>query len=153
MITYKKMDVTSTTHGIIGHGVNCLGLMGSGVALAIRRTFSKAYQEYKQLCENYTTKSELLGITQIVDITPELYIANCFTQEHCGSDGAKYASTSAIEESLAGLVSFADIKQLPVYLPKIGAGLGGLSWKEEVLPIIESISEDYPDVDIIICEI
>lgn len=92
-------DVTTPIKGIIGHGVNCQGVMGSGVALAIRKKFPKAYEEYIQLCSEKKPE-ELLGTVQMVKITDELYIANLFTQLNFGGDGGVYASLDAIKNAV-----------------------------------------------------
>ena len=92
-------DVTTPIRGIIGHGVNCQGVMGSGVALAIRNKFPKAYQEYLALCDATADKRNLLGTVQLVQITDELYVANMFTQFSFGGDGKKYASLSAVRDA------------------------------------------------------
>lgn len=95
-------DVTSPTVGIIGHGVNCQGVMGSGVAKAIREKFPQAYTEYKKLCDR-TKPESLLGVTQLVQITDDLYVANMFTQLNYGADGKQYASIVAIREAISSL--------------------------------------------------
>lgn len=92
-------DVTAPIRGIIGHGVNCQGVMGSGVALAIRNKFPKAYEEYKTLCDNTVDKRDLLGTVQLVQINADLYIANMFTQFTFGGDGKKYASLQAVRDA------------------------------------------------------
>jgi ribosome-binding factor A len=92
-------DVTAPIRGIIGHGVNCQGVMGSGVAWAIRNKFPKAYEEYKTLCDNTVDKRDLLGTVQLVQITDDLYIANMFTQFTFGGDGKKYASLQAVRDA------------------------------------------------------
>lgn len=92
-------DVTAPIRGIIGHGVNCQGVMGSGVALAIRNKFPKAYDEYKALCDATADKRNLLGTVQLVQINEDLYIANMFTQFSFGGDGKKYASLSAVRDA------------------------------------------------------
>lgn len=96
-------DVTAPIRGIIGHGVNCQGVMGSGVAWAIRNKFPKAYEEYKALCDATEDKSDLLGTTQLVQITDDLYVANMFTQLNFGGDGAVYASLDAIQDASSEL--------------------------------------------------
>jgi len=96
-------DVTAPIRGIIGHGVNCQGVMGSGVAWAIRNKFPKAYEEYKALCDATADKADLLGTTQIVQITDELYVANMFTQFSFGGDGKVYASLDAVQEACSEL--------------------------------------------------
>lgn len=95
-------DVTAPIKGIIGHGVNCQGVMGSGVALAIRNKFPKAYTEYLALCARKKPE-ELLGTTQLVKITDELYVANMFSQLNFGHDGKVYASIKAIREACLDL--------------------------------------------------
>lgn len=92
-------DVTSPIRGIIGHGVNCQGVMGSGVAWHIRNKFPKAYEEYKALCDRTEDKTNLLGSVQIVQITDDLYIANMFTQLNFGGDGKVYASIQAVRDA------------------------------------------------------
>lgn len=92
-------DVTAPIRGIIGHGVNCQGVMGSGVALAIRNKFPKAYEEYKALCDRTEDKRQLLGSTQIVQITEDLFVANMFTQFSFGRDGKAYASIQAVRDA------------------------------------------------------
>lgn len=97
-------DVTSPTVGIIGHGVNCQGVMGSGVALTIRNKFPKAYEEYLAYCADRAPET-LLGDVQLVQITENLYVANMFTQLSYGGDGKIYASQTAIRAACATLAS------------------------------------------------
>lgn len=96
-------DVTSPKFGIIGHGVNCQGVMGSGVALTIRQKFPKAYEEYKKLCDEAGDRHNLLGTTQIVKVAPMLYVANMFTQFSFGGDGEQYATIQAVREACSSL--------------------------------------------------
>lgn len=92
-------DVTAPIRGIIGHGVNCQGVMGSGVAWTIRNKFPKAYEEYKALCDRTVDKQQLLGSVQIVQIDEDLFIANMFTQFNYGGDGKAYASIQAVRDA------------------------------------------------------
>ena len=45
---FIQKDITTERHGLIIHGVNCQGVMGSGVALAIRNKWPVVYDEYKK---------------------------------------------------------------------------------------------------------
>ncbi len=153
-ITYKKQDITTVSTGIVIHGVNCLGKMGSGVALAIRNKWSQVYTEYNEYVSNVTgTPADLLGLVQIVDIDTTLKVANCFTQVNYGNDGHKYANIDAVEETLSGVFTYASLYDLPIFLPTIGCGLGGLSWVNEVEPILKSLSEEYPQISVTVCTI
>ncbi len=154
MITYLKKDITTVEQGIVAHGVNTLGVMGAGAALAIRHKWIKAYTEYATLCRNsYKNPQELLGTVQIVDISSELVVANCFTQLSFGRYEV-HASAAAIKESLESVVDYAKVYfNQPIYMPKIGSGLGGLSWEFVVEPIIYDISLVNQDVQIFVCEL
>jgi O-acetyl-ADP-ribose deacetylase (regulator of RNase III) len=153
-IKYVTKDVTTVTHGVVAHGTNCKGLMGSGVAFAIRRKWKKAYNDYNELCKNYTMNTkELLGMTQIVRVTDDITVANCFTQDTCGSDGKVYADIDAVIESIENVLAYANLHDLPVYLPKIGCGLGGLNYEVDVKHKLEVLSAEYGLVDVYVCDI
>ena len=68
MIKYKIGDLLTAPQKCIAHQVNCQGVMGSGVAKAIRNEYPKVYKEYKEF-SNYwtrTNKAMLPGYSQIV---------------------------------------------------------------------------------------
>lgn len=156
MLNYVKKDITTATTGIVAHGVNCQGKMGSGVAFFIRRRWPQAYQEYMTYCRLFdNNRQSMLGMVQTVDVGNEimpLIVANCFTQLYYGYDGKQYADVSAVREALYNISAYADTYNLPIYLPKIGCGLGGLSFDQDVQPILEKIEQEYPNIEINVCE-
>jgi len=150
MIKIIKKDITTVTKGIVGQGVNCLAVMGAGVALAIAKKWPKALAEYKQYLGKFGQTPYLaLGMVQLsaIDDKGELIIANCFTQVSVGydKDGNPPASLSAIEDSLRSLVKTCNIRHQDLYTPQIGCGLGGLDWETQVKPIYEKLSEELDD--------
>lgn len=130
MIRYIKQDVTGIERGIIAHGVNCQRRMNSGIAKAIRGKWPKVF-------EQFAAKEPILGIADPVKIDENLTIVNCYTQYYYGNNGLKYADAKAVESCLQQVGSIAHQLQLPFYMPRIGCGLGGLSWEDEVLTIVE----------------
>ena len=125
-------DITKVTHGIIAHGVNCQNRMGSGVAKAL---YTK-WPEVKEWYHEYPSE-QVLGNMMLVPIDPpDLYVANCYTQDRYGYDGDRYASTVAINRSLETLTNIARALKLEVHMPMLGCGLGGLHWETEVEPIV-----------------
>ena len=128
-----KGDLLSATEGIIVHGCNCQGVMGSGVALAIKNKYPDAYYDYINYVSVETDTStrgrNLLGEIQYTKVTDKLTIANAFTQQFYGKDGLKYASYSAVEDIMYRLKDFTSL-DTPIHMPKIGCGLGGLDWDE-----------------------
>lgn len=154
MITYLKKDITTVTRGVVGNGTNCLGLMGAGVALAIRNKWNNVYNDYVKLVQKQNNPEDLLGTTQVIEINEnELYVANCFTQVNCGHDGKVYASVSAIQDTLTHIVEFALYHNLPLYIPKIGCGLGGLSWSNDIQPIVEELVTSHPDLELYVVDL
>lgn len=144
-------DITTIELGVIAHGVNCRYKMGSGVALAIRKKFPKAYKQYMENVGGV----DLLNTADIVQINDDLFVANCYTQTNYGYDkGVVYADIRAIYKSLMKISEFCVEKNLPLYMPKIGCGLGGLSWDGEngVKRIVEEIERKKPGISITICE-
>jgi O-acetyl-ADP-ribose deacetylase (regulator of RNase III) len=169
-IEYIKKDITETTVGIIAHGVNCQGAMGSGVALAIMTKWPIIRESYMRIAPG----KQNLGNVDFVDVDPfgllpkrydpersasgivdplgrDLVVANCFTQEFYGSGGRKYADPDAVAKCLDNVYAYADVFCLPVVMPQIGCGLAGLYWEADLVPIINQCDERYSRVDTTIC--
>lgn len=148
MIKYlPKFDITSVDTGVVIQGCNCRGGYGAGVSGAIARKWPKVYEAYSSL----TFSPSLLGSTQTVIIDKTLLIVNCFTQKDFGGDGKVYANADAIRRSLKDVYELASFTKLPVYMPKIGSGLGGLSWENDVEPIVQDMDTRYETVDTYVC--
>lgn len=149
MIQYaKNSDITNVTSGIIAHGVNCLGVMGAGVALAIRQRWPVVYEAYQK---NSVLGDELLGSCHAVRVDADLWIANCYTQKTTGPRGTgKYADVDALRRSLGFAFGLARSYNMKLHAPKIASDLGGLDWETEVLPIFEDLNSEYDDVDVVI---
>lgn len=169
MIEYRSQSVFDFSNtSVIAHGVNCQGRMNSGVAKQVRAQYPKAYEEYMKLCltgdsdESFifgrfcgpNRANQLLGLSQIVK-DKDTFIANLFTQNFYGKDGAKYADQTSIHTALIHLAYSVQYTQsLPksIAMPKIGCGLGGLDWDSEVEPILREVHRNFP-LDFIVCSI
>jgi len=151
-LIYKQENIVNAPEPIIVHGCNTKGVMGSGVAKAIRGKWPKAYSDYKYI---YDTEGLRLG--QIVwSIVDNKWIANAITQNNYGKDGQRYVNYDAVEtiflkirnevESCSTLV---DGEGPFIGAPKIGAGLGGGDWNV-ISDIIDTILYNY---DVVIYDI
>jgi O-acetyl-ADP-ribose deacetylase (regulator of RNase III) len=144
---YISKDITTLqAPALIAQGVNCRNAMGSGVARAI-------YMQWPTVKAAYHREgSMVLGDIQFVEVEPGLVIANCFTQQHYGTDGQRYASASAVGETLeaAALYGLDTLRVHEVYIPKIGCGLGGLDWEDDVEPLVLDIEAKLP-VSFVVC--
>ena len=104
-----------------GHGCNCAGAMGAGVAIEFKRRWPRMFEEYAARC-----KDGRFGLGDVfMWAEGEHTIFNLGTQEHW----RKKAQIPALARSLdkmCELAANAGIER--VGLPRIGAGLGGLDW-------------------------
>lgn len=133
-------DITSVQRGVIVHQVNCQGVMGSGVAAALRAKYPAIWEMYKERCDHNTdagvSTAALLGRAQLVQVGDELWVCNLFSQNYYGRDGRRYTSYDALDTGLHHLWTQLKPYHGDVHHPLIGAGLGGGNW-EIIKAIIE----------------
>lgn len=150
MLSFKTMDATSVNEGIIAHGVNCQHKMASGIAKTIREKFPEAYDAYMRNPKG----PNMLGSAHIISITETLHVANMYTQVFYGYGGGKYADADAIESALRFVANMSELMyEVPIFMPRIGCGLGGLDWKQDVEPKIAKVVLEFPNVDIVVCDL
>lgn len=135
MIKIVEGDLLQAKEDIIAHQVNCMGVMGSGVAKQIREKYPKAYDVYKKRVDEYMVgedhRQHMLGRVQGVVADDGKVIFNMFSQYKFGYDGAKYTNTESLFECLMKIRTFAQERGLSVALPyKIGCFRGGADWDE-----------------------
>ena len=149
MIKFKSdSDITLVTEGVIAHGVNCLGVMGAGVALAIRNRWPSVYDAYER---NTRLGEQLLGSAHAIRVSDNLWVVNCYTQKTVGPRGTgRYADPEALRRSVEFAFSHAAATELTLHLPRIGCDLGGLDWESEVLPIFEDLNTIYDGVNVVV---
>ena len=131
-------DILSVEDGIICHQVNCMKVMGAGLALEIKNKWPKVYREYM-------TKSWRLGDCQLIEVNSNLFIANLAGQLEVGKGvQTNYVS---LGNALSKLNNFAMTRKLQVYIPHgIGCGLAGGDWNV----VSKIIKQEVPNA--IICK-
>lgn len=139
-------DITTTDCKIIAHGVNCQGVMGSGVALALMTKWpiiKASYLDYFDEFDHGIDGEKFLG--KIDDCWIDRpnrknarFVINCFTQQYYGAtSGVQYLSYDALLsclKSVRSICEYYNVKELAI--PKIGCGLAGGNWN-----IVKSIIE------------
>lgn len=144
MINYLKKDITTVTKGLVIHGCNCSGGFGSGVAGAIKVKWPEVENLFR------STSNPKLGEIYYVEISAKLTVANAYTQAEYGYDGQIYASLTALEEVFTDMIHLAELcGAKDIYLPKIGCGLGGLNWTNQVYPLLNNV--DSKGININVC--
>ena len=138
-------DILQITQGIIVHGCNAQGVMGSGIALQIKQKYPFAYTSYLDHCKNIISPAARLGTVDFAQVTDELIIANAITQLNYGRDGKRYVNYQTVQTTMHQVAQLADTLGVSVHYPMIGAGLGGGDWGL-ISDIIDSAFALYPDV-------
>jgi O-acetyl-ADP-ribose deacetylase (regulator of RNase III) len=135
----KKSSIVLENKGIIVHGVNCQGVMGSGVAMQFRNKFPVVYTDYVSYFNQHKYKREkLLGNIVVSKINEDHYIVSAFTQLHYGRDpNVQYVDYGALKSCFEKINDLYLETALPIKFPKIGAGLANGNWD-----IIEKIIND-----------
>lgn len=133
LLKYVKGDILDAKHGIIGHQVNCRMVMGAGLAKQIREKYPMVFSEYQEVM-GATPFHARLGKCQIVQVGPDLYVANLFGQADFAPSGIRHTSYNALSMALHGLYdwrtkNFKTEADMPIYLPfGLGSGLARGDW-------------------------
>ena len=136
MIEYRRGDLLNVTSGIIVHGCNSHGVMGSGVALAVKNKYPECFEIYRLFCEKRKNDQTILGDSIIYVASFELTIVNMITQKDYGTH-RRQVNYGAIAKGFSDLHNYYFMDQ-EFHFPKIGAGLGGGDW-EVISEIIEHV--------------
>ena len=150
MITYKVGDLLDVTDGILAHGCNMRGVMGSGVARLVQAKYPEAFRQYiTDLCNYFPLGGVSFWSPLGEDEPTRFLVANCLTQEKMGADGKKYVSYDAVDMSFQILNKVAEEGSYTIHIPRIGAGLGGGDWG-----VIEAIiNHKCKNVDVIVWDL
>lgn len=128
-ITFKKTNILDSKMQTIVNPVNCVGVMGAGLALAYRRKYPFMYQAYRVACKRGELKIGKPWLYK--DTTP--WILNFPTKDHW----RRRSRLSHIKTGLAYLAKHAaEMGITSLAIPPLGCGLGGLKWAA-VLPLIK----------------
>jgi O-acetyl-ADP-ribose deacetylase (regulator of RNase III) len=129
------------------NAVNCVGVMGKGIALQFRQKFSEDYfNDYKRACRNGDLQIGKVQIYSIKTKTIPNFIVNFPTKNHW----REKSKIEDIEIGLKSLVEEAEKHKIKsIAMPALGCGLGGLDWKD-VRPLIETAFADFADVEVLL---
>jgi O-acetyl-ADP-ribose deacetylase (regulator of RNase III) len=146
-IELRTGDILKADADAIVNTVNCVGIMGRGIALQFKNAYPANFKAYKAACDAEQVQPGRMFVFETGKFTPR-FIINFPTKRH-------WKGKSRIEDIEAGLIALAEeIKSRgikSVAIPPLGAGLGGLDW-DDVLPRIKSALQDISDLDVIIFE-
>lgn len=120
MIHWTTGDIFAESYDVLVNPVNCVGVMGAGLAKSFRERFPRMFTDYQRTCE----EGLVPGALHIWSSTT-ICIVNFPTKHH-------WRDASRLEWILSGLkllkFYLQKLAPLRVALPALGCGLGGLPW-------------------------
>ena len=146
MIEYKTGDILKQEAEALVNAVNCVGVMGGGLALQIKRAFPANFTAYEQACHNNEVNLGEMWVFDAGQSASPRYIINFPTKGHWRED-SRLADITAGLDDLRSIILAKGIKSIAV--PALGCGLGGLNW-DEVCPQIEAALHDLDGVDVLV---
>ncbi|MBW4481381.1 MAG: macro domain-containing protein [Tildeniella torsiva UHER 1998/13D] len=148
MIEYKQGDILRDDAEALVNTVNCVGVMGRGIALQFKKAFPTNFKAYAAACENAEVQPGRMFVFKTGQITNPRYIINFPTKRH-------WRGASRLEDIDSGLKALAEtIRQYNIQsiaVPPLGSGLGGLDWAA-VKPRIEAVLQPLTDVRVVVYE-
>lgn len=142
MIVFQTGNILTSDAEALVNTVNCVGIMGRGVALQFKNAFPKNFEAYAAACKRNDVQPGRMFVFETGTITNPKVIVNFPTKRH-------WKGKSRIEDIEVGLKALVDevlnrgIRSIAI--PPLGAGLGGLPWLE-VRRRIEEALHDLKDL-------
>jgi len=124
-IETKVGNLMNVAKGHIVHGCNAQGVMGSGVALAVKNTYPAAFKNYKSWISSAGEGESRMGQALPVAVSDSLIVWNAVTQNLFGSTQrfTNYEAVATCFEQVNEYISGMDDIVFPaeVHIPLIGA--------------------------------
>lgn len=148
MLEFKSGDLLEENAEALVNTVNCVGIMGRGVALQFKKAFPANFDAYANACKRGEVQPGRMFVFETGQFTNPSVIINFPTKRH-------WRGKSRIEDIESGLQALAEVIRCrhlrSVAIPPLGSGLGGLQW-EDVRPRIEAALQSLDDVRIVVFE-
>ena len=147
MIDYTTGDIFTSRCQAIVNPVNCVGVMGAGLALQVKRRFPDNFASYADACRTGTIAP---GRMHVFDTGAEhpRFIVNFPTKRHW-RDPSRLDDIAQGMDALNATISEHRIRSIAI--PPLGSGLGGLAW-DEVRPLIANRLTHRDDLEVIVFE-
>ncbi len=148
MLKLKRGNLLEEEAEALVNAVNCVGIMGKGIALQFKQAFPENFKYYQKACKNSQVQPGHMFTVATETLFNPRYIINFPTKRH-------WRQKSKIEDIQSGLTALInevqDLGIQSIAIPPLGCGNGGLTWSD-VKPLILEAFESLPSVDVILFE-
>lgn len=137
MIEYKSGDILREDTEALVNTVNCVGVMGRGIALQFKKAYPENFKAYADACKSEQVQPGRMFVFDTGSMFNPRYIINFPTKRH-------WRGKSRMADIEAGLLALTDtIREYDIQsiaIPPLGCGLGGLDWSQVQARIEENLA-------------
>ncbi len=136
MLIYRRTSLLESTAQTLVNTVNCVGVMGKGIAKDFKEREPQMFAAYKRICDEKLLVPGKLWLWKGTNS----WVLNFPTKNH-------WRNPSKLEWIEAGLEKFENTYESlginEISFPRLGCGNGGLDW-EDVRPLMEQHLKSLP---------
>lgn len=137
MIEFKQGDILAANVEALVNTVNCVGVMGRGIALQFKEAFPDNFKAYAAVCKRQELHPGRMFVFERHQLGNPKFIINFPTKRHWRGE----SRLGDIEEGLKALVNeIRDRNIRSIAIPPLGSGLGGLSWGDVRPRIVKALA-------------
>ena len=144
VILQAEGDLLAADVEALVNTVNCVGVMGKGIALQFKRRYPDMFEQYERECKLGHVQIGHMLVVPTGRLDGPQYVINFPTKKH-------WRSPSRMEYIEAGLVdlrrAIVEHNIRSIAIPPLGAGNGGLDW-EDVRPRVWDALGDLDGVSV-----
>ncbi len=148
MIEFKHGDLFAEDAEALVNTVNCVGVMGRGVALQFKQRFPENFNAYAAACKQGDVQPGRMFVFETGELGNPQYIINFPTKRH-------WRGKSRMGDIVDGLAALkAEVQErgiCSIAVPPLGSGLGGLDWTEVRTHIVDAL-EGLDEMRVIVFE-
>ncbi len=148
MIDYTTGDILQADTEALVNTVNCVGVMGRGIALQFKNTFPGNFDAYAEACKREEVQPGRMFVYETGFVHNPKFIINFPTKRHWRGK-SRYEDIEAGLHALVEEIRTRGIRSIAI--PPLGSGLGGLDWTQ-VRARIDSAMGEIGDVRVTVYE-
>lgn len=130
MISFVQGEFFESKSYALVNTINCVGVMGRGIALEFKTRYPAYFQSYKKACDNKQVRP---GTLHVYRKDNSAVLIGFPTKDHWRNPSKLEWIGSGLK-SLRGLILELEIPSISI--PALGCSNGGLNWSD-VKPLIE----------------
>lgn len=143
-IHINKDDLLRTPADAIVNTVNCVGVMGKGIALQFKQKWPENFKAYELACKEEKVRIGEMFIYDSGGLVQPHFIINFPTKKHWKEKTKIHYIDQGLDDLVKQIIKLG-IKSIAI--PPLGCGNGGLFWND-VKSLIENAFYELSDVEV-----